>query len=825
MDKFNRKKEIEKELAQIEKRKNQLVKELNELVQIQNKSSRVIDEHFLSELSVSTQSHHSDKITLFRSMFKGREDVYPKRFESLKTGRSGYQPVCGNEWISGICEKPKIKCADCKNRDFLPITDEVIRNHLLGYDPDDAGQRDFIIGVYPLLPDETCYFLTVDFDKASWQQDALAYLETCRENHIPAVLERSRSGNGGHIWIFFSESIQAATARRMGTFILTETMELRPRIGFDSYDRFFPNQDTMPKGGFGNLIALPLQAKPREQDNSVFVDDNFTPYRDQWSFLSSVEKMDLSQVKSIVNKAIRKGKIVGVQSVFTDENDEKPWTAPPSRKRKDQQIVGNLPKEIELVFGNQIYIEKKGLPPALLNQLIRLAAFQNPEFYKTQAMRLSTWNKPRIIACHEEFPKHIGLPHGCLEDVLELLNALSVKTKIIDERYSGEPLRVNFQGDIRPQQEKAIDELLKYDSGILSAATAFGKTVIGIYILAKRKVNTLILVHRRQLMDQWIARVEMFLDINPADIGQIGGGKWKPTGKIDVAMIQSLSKKGEVNDIVGDYGHLIVDECHHISARSFEIVARQSKAKYMLGLSATVTRKDGHHPIIFMNIGPIRYSVSHRKQAKERPFSHKVIFKETDFKLPVDLVEKENLQIHEIYSALAGNDKRSQAIVNDVIKVVKNGRSPVVLTERREHLEKLESMLSSVIENVIVFKGGMGKKQRQSAMDKLNVITDNEERIILATGRYLGEGFDDARLDTLFLTMPVSWKGVLAQYAGRLHRLHDQKKEVVVYDYVDKGVPMLERMYKRRLTGYKTIGYECGKILLPIGAHSNYLNP
>ncbi|NHZ86148.1 MAG: DEAD/DEAH box helicase family protein [Planctomycetia bacterium] len=761
--------------------------------------------------SVSTDSHHSNKIALFRSMFKGREDVYPKRFESLKTSRSGYQPACGNEWISGICEKPKIKCADCKNRDFIPITDEVIRNHLLGYDPDVAGQRDFTIGVYPLLPDETCHFLAVDFDKSTWQEDALAYLKTCREYQVPAIFERSRSGDGGHIWIFFSEQIPASMARRMGTFILTETMELRPGVGFDSYDRFFPNQDTMPKGGFGNLIALPLQAKPREQDNSVFVDNNFTPYHDQWSFLSSVDKMDLTQVESIVEIAIRRGRIVGVRKIITDEKDEKPWTAPPSRKRKDQPIVGDLPKEIELVFGNQIYIEKKGLPPALLNRLIRLAAFQNPEFYKTQAMRLSTWNKPRIIACHEEFPKHIGLPRGCLEDVLELLNALSVKTKIIDERYSGELLRVNFQGDIRPQQENAVQALLKHNNGVLSAATAFGKTVIGIYMLAKRKVNTLILVHRRQLMDQWIARIEMFLDIDPVDIGQIGGGKWKPTGKIDVAMIQSLSKKGEVNDIVGDYGHLIVDECHHISARSFEIVARQSKAKYILGLSATVTRKDGHHPIIFMNIGPIRYSVSHRKQAIERPFSHKVVFKETDFKMQLGST-RNNLQIHEIYSALSDNNNRNQLIVNDVINAVKNGRSPVVLTERREHLKRLESLLSSVIKNVIVFRGGMGKKQRRSTMEELQNITEDEERVILATGRYLGEGFDDARLDTLFLTMPVSWKGVLAQYAGRLHRLYDQKKEVVIYDYVDKSVPMLVRMYKRRLGGYGSIGYKCGDI-------------
>ncbi|MFQ5452707.1 MAG: DEAD/DEAH box helicase family protein [Candidatus Zixiibacteriota bacterium] len=810
---------LRQEMHELDHKRIALYKKLSRLEKIRAKSASIVHPINSPTSTITSQSHHSDKILLFRSLFKGREDVYPKRFESLKTGRSGYQPACSNEWISGICEKPRIKCGNCENRKFFALTDDVIRNHLLGCDPEKAIEKDYTIGLYPLLPDETCCFLAVDFDNTAWQKDALAYLQTCRMNNIPAVMERSRSGNGGHIWIFFSKPIPATIARRMGTLILTETMELHPGIGFDSYDRFFPNQDTIPKGGFGNLIALPLQAKPREQDNSVFVDDNFNSFKDQWLFLSAVEKMELTQVESIVDDAIRKGAIIGVRMVFTDDNDEQPWAAPPSRKRKEQPIVGDLPKEIKIVISNQIYIEKNGLPPALLNRLIRLAAFQNPEFYKAQTMRLSTWNKPRIISCHEDFPKHIGLPRGCFEEVTELLKSLSIKLKIIDERVSGIPVKVTFRGMLRFGQKDAINALVKHDAGVLSAATAFGKTVVGIYMLSQRKTNTLILVHRRQLMDQWVARLTTFLDLDPQNIGQLGGGQWKPTGIIDVAMIQSLNRKGVVNDIVGDYGHLIVDECHHISARSFEIVARQTKAKYILGLSATVTRKDGHHPIIFMNIGPVRYSVSHRKQAKERPFSHKVIFRTTAFKSPLHWTDN-NLQIHEVYSALSNDNNRNQLIVNDVIKAVKSGRSPVVLTERREHLEKLESLLAYVIENVIVFKGGMGKKQRYSAMGKLKGITENKDRVILATGRYLGEGFDDARLDTLFLTMPVSWKGVLAQYAGRLHRLYDRKKEVVIYDYVDKGVPMLERMYKRRLIGYKAIGYEYGKIFLSASPHS-----
>lgn len=800
---------LRQEINLLDDKKAQLSQKLRELEQLVMGSAPIPCKKNVGHPSVTGTSHYSEKIRLFQTLFNGRNDVYPRRFESKNNGRSGYQPACHNEWVPEICNKPKIKCANCENRNFLPVTDEVIRNHLLGYNPCDSSRRDFTIGVYPLRLDETCNFLTVDFDKKTWQKDSIAYFNTCLKNKIPAALERSRSGKGGHVWIFFSQPIPAAMARKMGAFILTEAMELHPGIGFDSYDRFFPNQDTLPKGGFGNLIALPLQGRPREMGNSLFIDENFRPYPDQWSYLDYMEKMPIDRVRDLVDGAIQKGKVIGVRRVFTDDNDKYPWTAPPSKRRSGTPVIGNMPKAIDLVFSNQIYIEKKGLPPQLLDRLIRLAAFQNPEFYKTQAMRLSTWNKPRIIACHEEFPTHIGLPRGCLEEIMELLSSLSVKINLIDKRVPGEPLLVKFRGNIRLQQKMAVEKLLIHDTGILSAAPAFGKTVIGIYLLAERKTNTLILVHRRQLMEQWIARIAMFLDLNTADIGQIGGGKWRPTGKIDVAMIQSLSKKGEVNDIVGHYGHLIVDECHHISARSFEIVARQCNARYVLGLSATITRKDGHHPIIFMNIGPIRYTISHRQQIASRPVSHQVVFKETNFNLPPNLAEKETIQIHEIYSALAGNQERNQGIVADAIQAVKNGRTPIILTERRQHLETLESLMAPITENVIALKGGMGKKQLKSVMSKLNGIAEDTGRIIIATGRYLGEGFDDSRLDTLFLTMPISWKGLLTQYAGRLHRHHYLKKDVIIYDYIDRGIPMLEKMHQRRLAGYKSIGYEC----------------
>jgi len=639
----------QKELAELDARRSALLERIKQLQEERDLFKKASVPSLTSKSHVTNQSSKTEKISLFRRLFKGREDVYPRRFESRRTGKTGYQPACGNEWMKGICEKPKIKCGECDNREFLPLTDEVIRNHLRGMEPKNRSKNNFTIGVYPLLVDETCWFIAIDFDKSSWMDDSRAFLETCKSHDVPSYLERSRSGNGGHVWIFFSKPLEAALARKMASFLLTETMEKRPEMGLDSYDRFFPNQDTMPKGGFGNLIALPLQKRPRERGNSVFLNEDFTPHPNQWAFLSQVRRMNRSEVEAIVYEAERQGRVIGVREVIADEKDDEPWAAPPSRRRKEPPIVGPLPDQIELLLGNQIYIEKGELPPLLLNRLIRLAAFQNPEFYKAQAMRLSTYNKPRIISCCEDFPNHIGLPRGCLDEVLDLLNDVRIEPVIIDKRIPGNPIALVFQGVLRPDQKEAAISMLSHDTGVLSATTAFGKTVVAAYLIAERGANTLILVHRRQLLDQWVDRLSSFLGLDPKDIGQIGGGKRKPSGIVDVALIQSLGRKGVVDDIVGMYGHLVVDECHHISARSFEIVARQCKAKYITGLSATVIRKDGHHPIIFMQCGPVRYRVDERKQAAARPFTHKVIVRKTGFKIDSD-IDLEDLPIHEFRS-------------------------------------------------------------------------------------------------------------------------------------------------------------------------------
>ncbi|MFH1122910.1 MAG: DEAD/DEAH box helicase family protein, partial [Pseudomonadota bacterium] len=602
--------------------------------------------------AVNQHSPSAAKIALFRSLFRGRDDVYPRRFESRKTGKSGYQPACANEWVQGLCDKRLVRCAECPNRRFLPVTDETIRWHLSGQD--DTG-RDFVMGIYPMLLDETCFFLAADFDKESWREDVGAFLETCRQLKIPASLERSRSGNGGHIWVFFDEAVPAGLARRLASYILTETMERRPDIGLDSYDRFFPNQDTLPKGGLGNLIALPLQKQPREKGNSVFLDEQFIPYPDQWAFLAATRKIGRHEAEEIVRDAEGRGRIVGVRLAPADEDDDAPWTAPASGRRKEPPVTG-LPENLELVLGNQIYIAKDMLSPGLRNRLIRLAAFQNPEFYKAQAMRLPTYDKPRIIACADDYPQHIGLPRGCLEDVQELLAHLKVKAVIRDERCDGKPLDVSFDGVLRPEQKAAADAMIAHDAGVLSAATAFGKTVVAAWLIAQRGVNTLILVHRRQLLEQWAERLSTFLGLPAKAIGRIGGGRKKSTGVLDVAVIQSLVRKGVVDDRVGEYAHLIVDECHHLPARSFEQVARRAKAKFVLGLTATVTRKDGHPPIIFKHCGPVRYRVDAKKQALARPFSHPVYGRPTGFHTPGTTGADIRRRFHELYDELIADE-------------------------------------------------------------------------------------------------------------------------------------------------------------------------
>ena len=729
----------------------------------------------------------AEKVALFRRLFRGRTDVYPIRWESKTTGKSGYAPACGNEWLAGVCEKPRIKCGECNNRLLIPLSDQVIYEHL-------AGKR--TVGVYPLLPDDTCHFLAADFDEAEWREDAKAFYQSCHELGVPVALEISRSGNGAHAWIFFSGSVSARDARRLGTAIISHTCARTRQLKLESYDRLFPNQDSMPKGGFCNLIALPLQKHPRENGCSVFVDGDLRAYRDQWAFLASILPMAAHYIEPTILRAT--GNAHPLDVTFIDEEDQKePWKRSASVSKK---LVGPMPKSLTVILANLIYFEKAQLPQSLANRLIRLAAFQNPEFYKKQAMRFSVWDEPRVIGCAGNYHNHIALPRGCLDAALVLLRENAIDCELIDERYTGTPLNVAFAGTLRLDQEFAVAAMLHHDAGVLCAPTAFGKTVTAAAMIARRGVNTLVLVHRTELLKQWQERLQSFLSVSKGVIGTIGGGKAKPTGKIDIAVMQSLSRRGEVNPLVENYGHVIVDECHHVGAASFDAILKQAKAKYVLGLTATPIRRDGQQPIIFMQCGPTRHTA-----AKPTGAPHDLAVTPCTLHSRIDLPQEAGIQ--DVFRHLAIDQARTDAIAAEVIHAYSQGRKVLVLTERTEHLDAIQTALGGKVPSLFVLHGRIAKKQRATLIAELNALPPDAPRVLLATGKLVGEGFDHPPLDTLVLAMPVSWKGTLQQYAGRLHREHATKTDVRIIDFVDTGHPALLRMWDKRQIGYRAMGY------------------
>lgn len=575
----------------------------------------------------------------------------------------------------------------------------------------------------------------------------------------------------------------------------------------DSYDRLFPSQDTTPRGGFGNLIALPLQHGPRQLGNSVFLDDNLNAYAhdQQWAVLASVRRIDAAVVERIAADATRLDAIVGVRSADAadDEEDASPWTRLPSGTPRMPRIPGPMPARVSAVLAQRLFIAKEGVPSPLLNQIKRLAAFQNPEFYKKQAMRLSTARTPRVISCAEELSAHVALPRGCRVGVEALLQKHGVVLDMVDERVTGAPLDLRFQGKLTAIQETATRAILAHDMGVFVAPPGVGKTVVGTYLVASRACSTLVLVHRRPLLDQWLAQLALFLGLDRREVGQIAGARHRPTGRLDVAMIQSLVRRDSVSDLVAGYGQVIVDECHHLPAIQFERVLREVKARFVVGLTATPQRRDGHQPITEMQLGPVRFKVDVKAQARARPFEHRLIVRETSYRA----TSGEKASIQELYAGLSRDEARNVIILNDVVRALEEGRSPILLTERKEHLEYFRIRLERVARHLVVLRGGMGPKADRTVRAQLEAIPQDQERVLLATGRYIGEGFDDARLDTLFLALPVSWKGTLVQYTGRLHRLHPGKREVRIFDYVDREVPMLLRMFEKRLRGYRAIGY------------------
>ena len=748
-----------------------------------SESSIVIEEELPRANIISTQ----EKVALYRRLFRGRTDVYPIRWESKTSDKTGYAPACANEWRTGVCEKPRIKCSDCGNRLLIPLSDSIIFDHLAG---------EHTVGVYPLLPDDSCHFLAVDFDEADWRDDARAFAQSCRELNIPVAVEISRSGNGAHAWVFFSSAVPARDARRLGTAIISHTCARTRQLKLTSYDRLFPNQDTMPKGGFGNLIALPLQKKPRENGCSIFVNDALNPYPDQWAFLAAIQPMSPHDIDPVILCATGGAHPLDV-AFITDEDLQEPWKRRPSLSRK---LAEPMPASLRVTQANLIYFEKAQLPQSLANRLIRLAAFQNPEFYKAQAMRLSTWDKQRVIGCAESYPNHIALPRGCLEPASELLRDNGIRCDLNDERFPGQPLDAAFAGTLRADQESAVATMLRFDTGVLCAPTAFGKTVTAAALIARRGVNTLVLVHRTELLKQWQERLLTFLGAGKGVVGTIGGGKTKPTGKVDIAVMQSLSRQGEISELVENYGHIIIDECHHLSAFSFEAILKRAKAKYVLGLTATPVRRDGQQPIIFMQCGPIRHTA-----VKPESAPHDLAIVPRMMEARIDLPEEAGIQ--DVFRHIANDARRTEAITTEIVGSFEQGRKILVLTERTDHLEAISSTLEGRVDNLFTLHGRMSKKQRNRLINDLEALPPDAPRVLLSTGKLVGEGFDHPPLDTLVLAMPVSWKGTLQQYAGRLHREHATKTDVRIIDFVDSGHPALLRMWDKRQKGYRIMGY------------------
>lgn len=725
-----------------------------------------------------------EKVTLFRRLFRGREDVHAQRWESTK-GTSGYAPACGNEWKPGICHKPRVKCGECNQRQLLPVTDQVIYDHLSGKQT---------VGIYPLLTDDSCCFLAVDFDEDNWREDAKGFMRSCHALSIPAALEISRSGNGAHAWIFFAEPVPARAARQLGAALISHTCERTRQLSLASYDRLFPNQDSMPKGGFGNLIALPLQKRPRELGHSVFVDENLNPYPDQWGFLACIQPLTRPDLDDGIARAT--GGRHPLDVAFALEEDNKPWQrSMPASTR----IPGALPDSLTLVLANQIFIAKTDLPPQLINRLIRLAAFQNPDFYKAQAMRLPVWSKPRVIGCAENYPEHIALPRGCLETALELLQENGIRAELQDERLFGRKIGAKFIGTLRGDQKAAVRAMLNNENGVLCAPTAFGKTVTAAALIARRKASTLVLVHRTELLRQWQERLTEFLEFPKGGLGVIGGGKKKPSGKIDVAVLQSLSRWQNLGELLDRYGQIIIDECHHLSAFSFEAILKQAKSRYVVGLTATPIRRDGHHPIIFMQCGPIRHSAS-------RPDTAPAKLEVWPKLLPAPEITPGS-PIQSVFRNLCHDVARNQRIAKDVLAAYRERRKVLVLTERTDHLPLLHQELREEAEHCFVLHGRLSRKQRKAVLTELESLDETAPRVLLATGRLIGEGFDHPPLDTLVLAMPISWKGTLQQYAGRLHRAHADKEDVRIYDYAETDQPQLARMWDKRQRGYRAMGY------------------
>ncbi len=737
-------------------------------------SPRLIDlapESATRRPSVDHTSPPSDKVALFRRLFRGRDDVYAMWWENPRTGKSGWSPA-----IRGGA--PNARKPD---RELLVMTDDVVTSHLEG---------EIELGMYPLLRDDRCAFLACDFDGASWMLDALALHDAARASGIPAALERSRSGEGAHVWIFFTEPVLAADARRIGFHLLREAMAARAELDLASYDRFFPAQDLLPRGTFGNLIALPLQGKRRRTNTTVFLDPkSLEPYSDQWAFLSSLELMSADAASSLAGHLEEVGAGPGATTYRQPRVASAGDTKPPSR------VMASV--------GSMFAVDRIGLPPALVASLKHLASLHNPKFYENERLRFSNHDTPRFIRCYRESLGELLLPRGLEEQASAIVRAAGSRLDVRKDERRLPSQAFESKVELSLEQQRAFESLAGEDLGVFVAPPGAGKTVLACAMIAHHDVSTLVIVDRKPLIDQWRDRLSTHLGLPTEAIGQLGGSRNRQVGKVDLAMVQSLARRDDLEELTAEYGFVVVDECHHVPAVTFERCVRQIPARRWLGLTATPYRRDGLQGMIAMYCGPIRYDAT-KQDSRRMTFRLDLVVHQTDH-AELDGLD---LGIQETFRRIVHDDDRTAQVCADVVEAHARGRNSLVLTQWTEHLERIADGLAQRGVTCLVLRGGMGKKARTAVTDQLAELEPAGGQVLVATGGYLGEGFDCPQLDTLFLAFPIAYKGRLVQYVGRVMRVAEGKSVVEVHDYVDVGTAVLQRMHAKRLLVLRDLGFE-----------------
>lgn len=708
-----------------------------------------------------------EKVASYKDYFKGRSDCYAIRWE--KDGKSGYAPSYSKE--ARCLSKDEKKKIPFKNR-YDKLSDEIILKHLKGQET---------IGIYPMTDDQTCYFLAFDFDEESFKNDVLKLSLICSSYNIDHLVEISRSGKGVHLWMFFENAVIAKDARKLGRFLLTKTMMTHGLMSFKSFDRMFPTQDYIEKEGIGNLIALPLQGKSGMKGTTLFVDKELKPYPNQYQILRQVKKVTDEELKTLINEISKDDEL----GLFGESS------------KKIELDTFDFTQTLKITIENQIVIPKKELSVKAIQFFKRVASIINPEFYKKQNMRVSTYGISRIIELYEETHQEIMMRVGLLENVLKVLNDNRILYEIHDLRIKPKMKNnIKFLGDLKDEQQDVLKDVLQKTQGVVIAPTGFGKTILGVALISKLKLKTLIIVNRVKLAEQWEAQVEKFT--SSKKVGKLYNQYNQLGSDIDIVTIQSLAAYNDIDEIVKNYGLIIIDEAHHVASPSYERLIRKFYAKHIIGLTATLRRSDGLEDIVTTMIGPVIAEVLTDSKKIKRLLTVRL----TGFKMSLE----DELTINDSYQKLYENKERNEMIIKDIKTSFEMNKNILVLTDRMSHIDILEKEISKITKNLLVVHGKLPAKEKKYFNEKL--ISQKEPFIILATGKYIGEGFDDDRLDTLFLSMPFRWKGTLQQYVGRLNRERQNKHEIKVYDYADIGVRYFSNMYLERLKGYKKMGYE-----------------